>query len=614
MAPSLPRLFAAGSLLAGLLQAADPLPAHEPGTAPGRSEALGARSRPAAQDPACGCAAAAPRGEARLLPSLMERWQVDRSAVRRYWNLNGSLVRLDRRSALDRAYLEHLDHLDFDALGQEDRVDWLQFHRLLEARLEEAAEEREEAQELLETLPGARELFALEEERRELRFLEGREAGKRLRKIEALLSGAKERLEATPPEGERREGLRRLVASLRKTLDHWYEQYASFDPEFSWWCQEAREGVDRALEALAEAVPEEEEAAAPASPKYGLSGEPIGEAELRRILDREYLAYDARDLLRIGEEEFAWCEREMLRASRELGFGDDWRAALESVKENHVPLGEQDALVAGQAREAVAFLDEHGLVTIPRLCRETWRLEMIGEETQRTLPFAAYGGQHMMVAYPTEGMDWEEMLMAMRGNNVHFSRIVTPHELIPGHHLQGYMAKRWNTHRRPFRTPFYTEGWCLYWEMLFWDLGWPRDARDRIGMLFWRMHRCARIVVSLRFHLGEMDPDQMVDFLIERVGHERENAVAEVRRYLGGDYGPLYQCAYMIGALQLRALKEDLVDTGRMSLRAFHDAVLRANAMPIEYLRYLLAGTPICPHTRAHWRFYDAPAPPALPH
>jgi uncharacterized protein (DUF885 family) len=60
-----------------------------------------------------------------------------------------------------------------------------------------------------------------------------------------------------------------------------------------------------------------------------------------------------------------------------------------------------------------------------------------------------------------------------------------------------------------------------------------------------------------------MQPAEMVDFLVKRVGHEVDGATAEVRRYIGGDYGPLYQAAYMLGGLQIRALYKELVTSGR---------------------------------------------------
>src|SRR5690606_41428542 len=48
------------------------------------------------------------------------------------------------------------------------------------------------------------------------------------------------------------------------------------------------------------------------------------------------------------------------------------------------------------------------------------------------------------------------------------------HELIPGHHLQGFMTRRYNDHRSIFNTPFWGEGWALYWELVLWDQGFPR--------------------------------------------------------------------------------------------------------------------------------------------
>jgi uncharacterized protein (DUF885 family) len=90
------------------------------------------------------------------------------------------------------------------------------------------------------------------------------------------------------------------------------------------------------------------------------------------------------------------------------------------------------------------------------------------------------------------------------------------------------------------------------------------------------------------------------------VGHERANATAEVRRSFNGSYAPLYQIAYMIGGLQFRALHSELVQSGRMTNRAFHDAVLRQGSMPVELVRALLTNQPLRRDYRAEWRFAGA--------
>jgi uncharacterized protein (DUF885 family) len=178
------------------------------------------------------------------------------------------------------------------------------------------------------------------------------------------------------------------------------------------------------------------------------------------------------------------------------------------------------------------------------------------------------------------------------------------HELIPGHHMQFYMSQRYRVYRRPFQTAFWTEGMAFYWEMLMWDLGYDKSPEERIGVLFWRMHRCARIIFSLSFHLGQWKAQQCVDFLVDRVGHERANAEGEVRRSFNGSYEPIYQCAYMLGALQFYSLHKELVGSGKMTDREFHDAMFRQSNIPIEMLHAALIKAPLTRKYETSWKFY----------
>ena len=204
-------------------------------------------------------------------------------------------------------------------------------------------------------------------------------------------------------------------------------------------------------------------------------------------------------------------------------------------------------------------------------------------------------------------MDHEDKLMSMRGNNPHFSRSTVFHELIPGHHLQFYHVYRSKPYRFPiFETPFSIEGWALYWELILWDLGFAASPENRIGMLFWRMHRCARITFSLKFHLGQMTPQECIDMLVDRVGHERATAEGEVRRSFAGDYSPLYQAGYLLGGLQLYALRKEVVESGKMSQKTFHDRFLMENTMPIEIFRALIKNQPLTRDFKASWRFTEA--------
>ncbi|HVS62155.1 MAG TPA: DUF885 family protein [Thermoanaerobaculia bacterium] len=397
----------------------------------------------------------------------------------------------------------------------------------------------------------------------------------------------------------------RMLADLQETLDGWYRYHSGYDPLFTWWTKAPYEDAKKKLEGyhefLRKEVVGEKEGEDPP-----IVGDPIGREALLRHLRAEMIAYSPEELIAIGRQELEWCLDEMRRAARDMGFGDDWKAALEKVKTLHVEPGEQPELVRELAEEATEFVESRDLITVPELAKEVWRIEMMSPEAQKMNPFFL-GGETIRVSFPTDTMSHEEKLMSMRGNNVHFSRATVHHELIPGHHLQSFVTQRNNTHRRVFGTPFWGEGWALYWELRLYDMGFPGTPEDRIGMLFWRMHRCARIIGSLSFHLETMTPQEWVNLLVDDIGHERENALGEVRRSLEGDYSPLYQVGYLIGGMQIQTLQRELVGSGQMSEREFHDGVLRGGAMPIEMVRVRLRGELVEKDWEPAWRFRGEP-------
>jgi hypothetical protein len=77
----------------------------------------------------------------------------------------------------------------------------------------------------------------------------------------------------------------------------------------------------------------------------------------------------------------------MRAAAREMGHGDDWRAALKEVKSRHVAPGQQPTLARDLAEEAVSFLRDRDLVTIPPMAEEVWRMQMLSPEMQRIAPY-----------------------------------------------------------------------------------------------------------------------------------------------------------------------------------------------------------------------------------
>jgi len=557
------------------------------------------------------------------LRAVIERYIADRGSLTRSYPVEASLARRSRMRRFYTDWLDRLAKLDFEALSQDGRIDYLLFRNHLHHELRQLDIREKALAEATPLIPFAQPIIDLEEARRRMQPIDAAKAAATLDSLNRQVEQIRKAVEAGPRSEGKAEGkveptrVKKAVANraarainrLRNTLRDWFGFYNGYDPVFTWWVGEPYKKLDKTLESYA-AFLQERVAGIKPGDQTAIIGDPIGRDALLSELAYEMIPYTPEELIEIANRELAWSEAEIKRASRQLGYGEDWRKALEHVKTLHVAPGKQPELIRDLALEAIAFLEQHDLVTIPELARETWRMEMMSSERQLVNPFFT-GGEVISVSYPTNTMSHEQKMMSMRGNNIHFSRATVFHELIPGHHLQGFMTARYKPYRSVFGTPFWGEGWALYWEMLLWDLNFPRSPEDRIGMLFWRMHRSTRIIFSLSFHLEKMTEQECVDFLVQRVGHEPENAAAEVRRSFAGNYGPLYQAAYMLGGLQIRSLYRELVGSGKMTSRAFHDAVLKENRIPVEMVRASLSRQKLARDFTSNWRFYDLGARPA---
>ena len=336
----------------------------------------------------------------------------------------------------------------------------------------------------------------------------------------------------------------------------------------------------------------------------GITGAARGRVGLIIDLENELIPYTPEELIALANKEFAWCEEEMRKASRAMGLGDDWKMALEKVKDMHVPPGQQPGVIRDLLFEAVDYLRARDLLTIPQVASESLHMGMMSPQRQLVNPFFT-GGSQITVSYPTNTMEYSARIQSMRGNSPPLSHATAFHEMIPGHNFVGYMSARYAGYRANLsNTSFYGEGWPLYWEIMMYEMGFHDTPEKKVGALFWRMHRCARIIFSLNFHMGEWSPQECVDFLVDRVGFERNNAIGEVRRSFQGGYGPLYQAAYLLGGLQLRALRRELVDSRQMTAKHFHNEIMRQGSMPITVLRLTLNNQKLTRDIAIDWKFY----------
>jgi hypothetical protein len=535
------------------------------------------------------------------------RIKADLRELDAFYKLETSGLRSERLHEYYTSELDALHSVHFDSYSQEEKVDYVLLRNYLkraDRTLElDTARDKEFAPFVEPFASGIKDLI---EARMRVDAFDPKDVAATFNALVGKISACKTMVkQAKPGKYSKAAGYRAAlsVEQLRRHLQEMNHFYAGYDPLWNWWVKEPYASLDTALAALPDLFRQELVGLQPGD-KDAIVGLPIGRDGLLTELEADMIPYSPEELIRIAEKEYKWCESEMIKASKELGFGTEWRDALEHVKGIVETPGSQPVFIKSLVDEGTAYVKKHDLVSVPRVAEEAIRMIMISPARQKVSPFFL-GGPVLMVSYPTAEMPHADKLMSMRGNNRHFSKATAFHEMIPGHHLQLFISERVRPYRQLFDTPFYVEGWSLYWELVFWSRGdFFTSPEDRVGTLFWRMHRCARIIFSLKFHLGEMTPAECVDLLVNWVGHERATAEGEVRRSFNGDYSPLYQAGYLLGGLQLWKLRGEVVDTGLMGEKEFHDRVLAANMMPIEVLRTLILNKELDRDFESTWKFY----------
>ena len=288
-------------------------------------------------------------------------------------------------------------------------------------------------------------------------------------------------------------------------------------------------------------------------------------------------------IYKIGLGEVKRIRAGMERVRKEAGFEGSWDEFNEYLRTDpQFFYTEKKDLLIGY--RDVAKRADAGLVklfgTLPRLPYAVVPVPSYAEKSQTTayyLPGSAAGGrpgQFFANTYNLEARPTWEM------------EALTLHEAVPGHHLQIALAQELEglpEFRKHTRFTAFVEGWGLYAESLGEEMGFYADPYSKFGQLNYEMWRAIRLVVDTGMHALGWSRQQAIDFFRNNTGRAEHDITVEVDRYI---VWPGQALAYKIGELKIKELRafarKELGEN--FDIRAFHDQVLGAGALPLDLL------------------------------
>jgi len=290
----------------------------------------------------------------------------------------------------------------------------------------------------------------------------------------------------------------------------------------------------------------------------------------------------AEQIHQIGLDEVKRDEAEMLLIAQKLGFADlkSFRASFKSNPKLKAASG--DALFAaysGYKTQMQAKLPQ----LFGRLPKAPLEVAFVPEYLQKV----------MYPAYYEPGTPDGSRPGRLRVNpynatdrNLYSVEAIAYHEGVPGHHLQISIAQELDnvpTFRKQASYTAFEEGWALYSERLGKEVGFYQDPYSDYGRLEADTWRAIRLVVDTGVHTQHWTRQQMLDYFHDHSAMDETTIQTEVDRYIGW---PGQALAYKIGQMKILELRERAKKAlgDKFDLRAFHDQVLDAGALPLDVL------------------------------
>jgi len=301
----------------------------------------------------------------------------------------------------------------------------------------------------------------------------------------------------------------------------------------------------------------------------------------RLLKERHFLDTDAEKILGFGESLAEATEKELLQYSEKLCGEPDINKALAMVRASHPDASGLLDSYRKKMQAAHAWLLESDIVTVPE--KQSLKVQQTPAFMRELIPFAAYEppmpqDKDQRGLYYVTTVEDETLLAEHNDFSIDLTSV---HEAFPGHHLQFVIANQNhgnNVTRLLNASASMYEGWALYCEQLVCEQGLYDKKEHQFILLRDRLWRALRIIIDVKIHTSQFSFDEAVNLLVDKLGFDVSQAIAEINWYSSSAATPL---CYAVGREIILQTRGQLDVSDKPKLKEFHDALLSQGSIAL---------------------------------
>src|SRR5262249_47682253 len=180
----------------------------------------------------------------------IERYTADRGSLNRSSPIDYSPANNAQMKQFYSERLSRLSAVNFDAMGQDGRVDYLLSKNHNSYHVRQRDIETKNLKETAGVLPVGQTIIDLEEPRRRMETMDCARDGATLSQLERQIDQTRKSVEADGARNVKKflaNRAARTAEELRNSLKNWFGFYNGYDPLFTWWGDAPYQTADRAL-------------------------------------------------------------------------------------------------------------------------------------------------------------------------------------------------------------------------------------------------------------------------------------------------------------------------------------------------------------------------------